>query len=115
MLVLKSLTIPPQVTEANDDLLRVGFYNVGINQTTLEQKKRGRAKAYLDRLIDDIKNGFRHHKLDVLGLCELGTHLRGLHGDRNFNAPTQEDLMQHVVGAACRRYNQCEQSWCARA
>ncbi len=69
-----------QVIKTAGDLFHVGFYNVGLQQPSLENKKVGKATARIQKLSDDIGNAFRNHNLDLLGLCELGEHLVGLDG-----------------------------------
>ena len=57
--------------DSNDDLLRVGFYNVGIQQSMLEKTKRRKADDRLDRLATDIADSFDTHELDLLGHLPL--------------------------------------------
>ena len=70
---------------------------MGPQQPTLENKKSAKATARIQKLCDDIGNAFRNHKLDLLGLCELGEHLVGLHGKTHFGAQTQEELMKFAL------------------
>ena len=57
--------------ESNDHLLRIGFYNVGIQQSMLETKKKPAADKRLDRLARDIADSFDTHDLDLLGHLPL--------------------------------------------
>ena len=86
-----------QVIESADDLFYVGFYNVGLQQSALEKSNLAKSASRLQWRCDDIGNAFRDHKLDLLGLCELGQHLKGIHGQMHFKAETQEELMELVV------------------
>ena len=53
--------------DSNDDLLRVGFYNVGIQQGMLNNLTKRKAENRLDRLATDIADAFNTHELDLLG------------------------------------------------
>ena len=72
------------MTTQTAKLLTVGFYNVGIQQTDLENRKRHKVEARLMQLSDDIANAFCNHNLDMLAICELGGHLHGLSAEMPF-------------------------------
>ena len=84
-----------------DNLLRFGFYNVGIQQNMLENKNnRQKSMAKIEDFVLDIVDAFENHDLDLLGLCEVGRHESGLHGWMYFDAPDQKTLMHLVVAKA---------------
>ena len=66
------------VLSPTTEVLTVGFYNVGIQQTSLENRKMGIVKDRLRKLIVDIVDSFHNHRLDMMAICELGGHTRGL-------------------------------------
>ena len=68
------------VVEDDATVLRVAFYNVGMQQSALDSKKSDRAAKRCRALAHDIAEGFRMHRLDLLCLCELGEHEICLHG-----------------------------------
>ena len=72
------------MTTQTAKLLTVGFYNVGIQQTALEDRDRNRVEARLMQLSNDITEAFRNHNLDMLAICELGGHLHGLSAEMHF-------------------------------
>ena len=55
---LATVTMHVDRIEDSDELLRVGFYNVGIQQSMLENKKRNRSEKRLDTLAADIAESF---------------------------------------------------------
>ena len=57
--------------DSNNDLLRVGFYNVGILQAMLKNLNKRKADKRLDRLATDIADAFENHDLDLLGHLPL--------------------------------------------
>ena len=59
--------------ESNDALLRLGFYNVGIQQSMLDNLTRRKAELRLDRLATDIADSFITHELDLLGHLPTST------------------------------------------
>ena len=87
------------VTEVEDDetLLRVAFYNVGIQQSDLDSKRWQKAQTRCEFLAHDIAEGFRRHRLELLCLCELGEHEIGLQGRKNLGCDSQEKLLQLIV------------------
>ena len=95
---------PGKVTFEDDDssVLRVGFYNVGIQQSELDKKNAQDAKKKCMALAQDIADAFQKHSLDLLCLCELGEHTIGLHGRKNLSCDTQAELLQWVVRMANR-------------
>jgi len=94
-------------TTVNDEtVLRVAYYNVGIVQEALETKHREKAKNRLLKLSLDIAYAFTKHRLDILCVCELGEHGKGLLGDKHFECDTQYDLLALIVKMVndeCRR------------
>ena len=96
LLALKS----PAMATHTAELLTVGFYNVGIQQTALENRKRDIVEGRLRQLTDDIANTFRNHSLDMLAICELGAHLHGLSAERHFpDLDTQTKLMEFITAS----------------
>ena len=85
------------MVQNDETLLRVAFYNVGIQQQDLNTKKPRRAVERCQLLAHDIAEAFTKHRLDLLCLCELGEHEIGLHGRKNLNCQTQEDLLVLVT------------------
>ena len=79
------------VTRVLDDekILRVAFYNVGLQQSALNIKNRTTAEQRCEMLADDIAEGFRKHRLDLLCLCELGEHEIGLQGRKNLGSASR--------------------------
>ena len=95
---------PGKVTFEDDDssVLRVGFYNVGIQQSEVDKKNAQDANKKCMALAQDIADAFQKHRLDLLCLCELGEHTIGLHGRKNLSCDTQAELLQWVVRMANR-------------
>ena len=88
------------VVEDDETVLRVAFYNIGLQQSALDTKKRAVAEARCQALARDIAEGFRRHRLDLLCLCEVGEHDIGLHGQKNLNCDSQEQLLELVAQMA---------------
>ena len=59
--------------ESNDALLRLGFYNVGIQQSMLDNLTRRKAELRLDRLATDSADSFITHEIDLLGHLPIST------------------------------------------
>jgi len=57
--------------DSSDDLFTVGFYNVGIQQRSLQNKK-SKAEKKITQLVSGIVHALANHNLDLLGICELG-------------------------------------------
>ena len=74
----------PAMATPTAELLTVGFYNVGIQQIALESRWMARVEERLWQLADDIANAFHNHGLNILAVCELGGHLRGLSAEMHF-------------------------------
>ena len=93
---------PGEVTFELDDasVLRVAFYNVGIQQPELDKKFKKEADKKPRKLARDIAEAFNRHHLDLLCLCELGEHGLGLHGRRHLSCGTQAELLEWVVELA---------------
>ena len=81
-------------------LFTVGYYNVGMQQSMLDNRKEGKAQMRVHRLAQDIADAFKGSRLDLLGLCELGGHADGLNGGVHFGTQAQVGLMQHIVRKA---------------
>jgi len=84
-------------TVDDETVLRVAYYNVGILQTAMDTKHHERAKNRLLKLSLDIADAFTKHCLDIVCLCELGEHGKGLQGSKNFKRETQYDLLTFIV------------------
>ena len=89
------------VLSPTTEVLTVGFYNVGIQQTSLENRKMGIVKDRLRKLIVDIVDSFHNHRLDMLAICELGGHTHGLSAKKHFpDLDTQKKIMEYIVDEA---------------
>ena len=86
--------------EDDTSVLRVAFYNVGIQQPQLNTKHKASVEMKCHALAADIAEGFRRHHLDLLCLCELGEHGLGLHGRKQLSCDTQAELLEWVVRMA---------------
>ena len=75
---------PGAVTVVKNDetVLRVAFYNVGIQQSDLDSKKCTVAEKRCRKFAGDIAAAFLTHRLDLLCICELGEHDIGLQGQK---------------------------------
>ena len=73
------------MAENDETVVRVAFYNVGIQQAHLDTKSFKRAEKRCRALANDIAEGFRKHRLELLCLCELGEHEIGLQGRKNLS------------------------------
>jgi len=56
-------------------VLRIGSFNVGIDQNMLKSKK---VRQYLNKVEDIIAACVQDAGLHIMNLCELGGHLEGL-------------------------------------
>ena len=74
----------PAMATPTAEMLTVGFYNVGIQQTALQNRRKAKVEARLKQLTDDITNAFHNHSLDMLAICELGGHQDGLSAEMHF-------------------------------
>ena len=82
------------------EVATVAFYNIGLQQSALENRRKAKVDR-LRQLADDIANAFHNHRLDILGLCELGGHERGISAQMHFpDLDTQEKLMEFIVDRA---------------
>ena len=88
------------IVENDATVLRVAFYNVGLQQQELSTRKRAPAEERCRNLAHDIAEGFRKHRLDLLCLCELGEHGIGLQGVKHLECPSQDALLQLIVRMA---------------
>ena len=52
-------------------------------------------------LANDIVEGFRKHRLELLCLCWLGEHEIGLRCRKNLRWESQDDLLRLIVRKAC--------------
>ena len=59
--------------EINAALLRLAFYNVGIQQGMLNNLTKRKAENRLDRLATDIVDAFITHEIDLLGHLPIST------------------------------------------
>jgi len=84
-------------TEDDETVLRVAYYNVGLQQTVMDTKSPEKAKTRCLSLALVIANAFTKHFLDILCLCELGEHGKGLQGRKNMGCETQHDLLSFIV------------------
>ena len=100
LLVLKS----PAMATHTAELLTVGFYNVGIQQTAFENRKRAKVEGRLRQLTTDINSTFRNHDLDVLAICGLGGHQHGLSAEYHFS---DLDTQQKKTDGVHTRSRQC--------
>ena len=83
------------------EVATVAFYNIGLQQSALENRRKAKVEDRLRQLADDIANAFHNHRLDILGLCELGGHERGISAQMHFpDLDTQQKLMQFIVNRA---------------
>ena len=80
LLVLKS----PAMATPTAEIQTVGFYNVGIQQTALQNQRKAVVEERLRQLANDIANCFHNHRLDMLAICELGGHTGGLSAAKHF-------------------------------
>jgi len=87
-------------TEDDETVLRVAYYNVGLQQTAMDTKPSSRAEGCCRHLANDIAESFRKHRLHLLCLCELGEHGIGLQGCKNMGRDTQHDLLELIVDMA---------------
>ena len=85
------------VVESDETVLRVAFYNVGMQHSALDSKNGYKSLNRCEALARDIADGFRKHCLDLLCLCELGERAIGLHGRKHLSCDTQADLLEWVV------------------
>ena len=83
--------------EADECLCIPGFYNTGLQQSMLDTDKKATAEKRLRAFCKEIAAAFHNHNLDGLAMCELGTHLRGLEGRKNFGCRNQLELMTLVI------------------
>ena len=90
------------VVEDDETVLRVAFYNVGMQQSDLDTKRRKTAEGRCARLAHDIAEGFKKHRLDLLCLCELGEHEIGLQGQKNLRCDSQEELLVMIASMVDR-------------
>ena len=58
--------MPVDRIEINAALLKLAFYNVGIQQGMLNNLTKRKAENRLDRLATDIADSFNTHELDLL-------------------------------------------------
>ena len=95
--VLKS----PAMATPTAEIQTVGFYNVGIQQSAFENRKKAVVEERLRQLANDIANCFHNHRLDMLAICELGGHTRGLSAKMHFpDLDTQKKLMKFIIDGA---------------
>ena len=66
-------------------MLRVAFYNVGVQQPELDKKNRSDVENKCHAVATDIAEGLKRHHLDLMCLCELGEHAIGLHGRKHLS------------------------------
>ena len=66
------------------EIQTVGFYNVGIQQTALENRRKAVVEERLRQVANDIANCFHNHRLDIFAICKLGGHTRGLSAKMHF-------------------------------
>ena len=85
------------MVENDETLLRVAFYNVGMQQSALDTKTSERADKRCRILAFDIAEGFRKHRLEPLCLRELGEHKIGLQCRKNLRCESQDDLLRLIV------------------
>ena len=90
------------VVEDDETVLRAAFYNVGMQQSDLDTKRRKTAEGRCARLAHDIAEGFKKHRLDLLCLCELGEHEIGLQGQKNLRCDSQEELLVMIASMVNR-------------
>ena len=91
----------PAMATPTGEVATVGFYNLGLQQSALENKRKAKVEDRLRQLADDIANAFHNHCLDILGLCELGGHERGISAQMHFpDLDRQQKLMVIIVDRA---------------
>ena len=88
-----ALTMVPN----DESVLRVAFYNVGMEQSDLDTKRIEVAQERCRKFAHDIVAAFRDHRLDLLCICELGEHTIGLEGKKNLRCESQEQLLLLVL------------------
>ena len=80
---------------ANDrEILKVGWYNVGFHAPTMEGST---GVKKMQALVRDVREAFSEHGLHILGLCELGEHLVGLHKVLGWKGDSQEDIIKEML------------------